>query len=402
MSGRPAALLLLAGLAHASAPDLFGYGARAEALAGAATSSASGHAAVLHNAGALAFDTRPTFSVGYQRAELALTLNDADHDARAATATFLGFGLPLPFGGFLKDRIALGAAFVIPTNSVLVADVPRPDEPRFVLVEARAQTVSLSGALAVRITEWLGVGAGFLALSELEGAIDVAPNQEGRIGSQARDQLVAAYAPLVGMQLNLPWTLRFGAEWRDESSARFTLPITADLGEGFTIPVPTLNVVGVAQYDPMHVAAELSGRAAGILLAGGATWKRWSAFPNPIEYTAVPADYPAQPEPDFEDTVELRLGAERPFEVGPTVLTARAGYQYAPTPAPEQAGLHSYLDSDRHLVAAGFGVAWSRLRFDAALQWHHLAERTHTKADGAELVHSGDIYGFSLEAGIEL
>ncbi len=398
---RPLLLLLMPALALASAPDLFGYGARSQGMAGAVMSSARGHAAVHHNPGLLGFEEKAGFAFGYQYAQPQLKLNGDEREARAATATFIGFDLPLPLGGFMARRLTLGTAFVIPTNSVLVADVPRPGDPRFSLVENRAQTVSLQGAIGLRVTDWLGLGAGFIALSELQGAIDVAPNAEGRIGSQARDQLVADYAPVVGLHLRFAeWLV--GLTWRGESKAEFELPITAELGDSFPLPIPELRILGVAQYDPQQLGVEVSSQPLPWLrVALGGSWKLWSAYPNPIEYTAVPEDFPEQSQPGFEDTFELRLGAEFPLEVGPFGLEPRLGYQFAPSPAPEQTGAQNKLVSDRHLSSLGLGWRWTRLRAEVALQWHHLPERSHQKSEGT-VKHSGNIFGAAFELGVEL
>lgn len=409
-------LLLAAALpAGASAPDLFGYGARAQALAGAIVSAARGHAAVHANPAGLAFGDRPGVAFGYQAAAFDLTLDGAPHPARDATATFIGFDLPLPLGGPLADRIALGGGFVIPTNSVLVADIPRPGDPQFALVENRAQTVSLQAALGVRLLDGLAIGAGFIALSALDGAIDVAPNAEGRIGSQARDQLVADYAPVFGLEARLPLDLALGLAWHGESAARFVLPITADLGDRFPLPVPTLQVEGVAQYDPRALAAELSWTPGDWRLAAGGTWKQWSRYPTPIVYTAVPPDFPAQPAPGFDDAIEWRAGLEWTPTLDALTFAARAGYQLAPSPAPEQTGLHTLLDSDRHTLALGGGLRWQRLRLDIALQWHLLEARTHHKDPDAIIAagydpedrparrrHDGHILAGALEIGVEL
>lgn len=403
------------GTAHASAPELFGYGARAQGLAGAVVSDARGHGAVHANPAGLAFETVPSVALGYQFARLDLTLDGADHAARDATATLIGFDLPLPLGGPLAERIALGGGFVIPTNSVLVADIPRPGAPQFVLVENRAQTVSLQAAIGVRLLDGLSIGAGFIALSALDGAIDVAPNAEGRIGSQARDQLVADYAPVFGLQARLPADLAVGLTWRGASAARFFLPITADLGERFPLPVPTLQIEGVAQYDPAALGYEVGWRRGDLRLALGGAWTRWSAYPVPIVYTAVPEDFPPQPTPDFDDVLEWRGGVEYAPRVDEIELAARAGYRLSPTPAPEQSGLHSLLDSDRHSVTLGGGVGWRGLRLDVALQWHLLTARSHRKdpaaieASGydpeeqpASLSHEGQIFGGVVELGIDL
>lgn len=411
-------LLMWPALAGASAPDLFGYGARGQALAGATISSPEGHAAVYYNPAALAFDRTPSIAIGYQFATLDLTLDGAPHPARDATATIIGFDLPLPLGGPLTDRISLGGAFVIPTNSVLVADIPRPGDPTFALVSNRAQTVTLQAAVGVQPVDGLAIGAGFIALSALDGAIDVAPNAEGRIGSQARDQLVADYAPVLSVALRLPATLTAGAVWRGVSQARFYLPITADLGTSFPLPVPTLQIEGVAQYDPEQLGFEVAGAPLdGLRLAAGGTFKRWSRFPIPIVYTAVPEGSPAQPPPEFDDAWEARAAAEWTGDAGPATWAGRLGYQLAWSPAPEQTGLHNHLDSDRHLLALGGGLRWQGLRLDVALQWHLMAKRRHTKDPeqitaagydpethpGAEgLRHDGQIIGAAIELGVDL
>lgn len=410
-----AATLCLALPAHASAPDLFGYGARSQALAGATVSDTRGHAAVYANPAGLAFERQTSVALGYQFTTLDLTLDGQAADARDATATMIGFDLPLPLGGWLEDRLALGAGFVIPTNSVLVADIPRPGDPDFVLVGNRAQTVSLQAALGVRIIDGLALGVGFIALSALDGAIDVAPNAEGRIGSQARDQLIADYSPIVGLMARLPAGFAVGAVWRAESAARFVLPITADLGGSFPLPIPTLQIEGVAQYDPERIDGELSWKSATWRAAAGASFARWSAYPIPIVYTAVPEDFPAQPTPDFEDIVEYRAGLEFTPTVGDAGLAARAGYRFAPTPTPEQTGLYSLLDSDRHLLTLGGGVEGWGLRLDIALQWHLMAERSHTKDadairatgyDPADMAtghtHDGQAFGAAIELGFDL
>lgn len=403
--------------AAASVPDLFGYGARGQALAGAIVSDPRDHAAVYYNPAALAFEARPGVAFGYQFASFDLRVDDAAQPTRDATATVIGFDLPLPLGGPLAERIAIGGGFVIPTNSVLVADIPRPGDPTFALVANRAQTVTLQAAIGVRPLDDLAIGVGFIALSALDGAIDVAPNAEGRIGSQARDQLVADYAPVFALAARLPAGLALGAVWRGESAARFELPITANLGERFPLPIPTLRIEGVAQYDPAQLTGEIGWRRADLRLAAGVSFKRWSAFEAPIAYTAVPAGFPPQPGPGYDDAFEYRGGVEWTPSTEALRFAARAGYQFAASPAPEQRGLHALLDSDRHLVALGGGVSWDRLRLDVAVQWHHLVERSHRKDPAAiaaagydpedhpgmpSLSHRGEIVGFAVELGVEL
>lgn len=393
--------------ATASMLDLFGYGARGLALAGAAATTAEGHAAVYYNPAGLGFERHRTFSLGYQHAVFDLSYNGTAADAEDAPATLIGMAIPLPLRGAMADRLTLGAAFVIPFGTVLLAQVPRPGEPSFVLLESRAQTVSLQLGLGLRLTDALSVGGGFIALAELGGGIEVAPNETGRIGSTVRDELLADYAPTAGVLVRPGRGVSAALVFRGESKATFSLPLDADLGESFPLPVPRLDITGVAQYDPRQVAFEFSGTPPGlpVVVAAGATWKQWSGFPNPIVFTAArPNDLP-QPAPGFADTWVARVGAEATFlEDTALRVQPRLGYAFEPTPAPPQTGFHAYLDNDRHIVAAGVGLSWRALRLDLGGQWHHLMLRTERRASGepATWRHGGDILAWGAELGVHL
>lgn len=392
--------------ARGSALDLFGYGARGLSMAGAAATTAEGHAAVYYNPGALGFERHRTFSLGYQHAIFDLNANGEPADAPGAPALLIGMGIPLPLGGFMAERLTLGAAFVIPFGTVLLAQVPRPGEASFALLESRAQTVSLQLGAGLRLTDGLSIGAGFIALAELGGGIKVAPNETGRIGSTVRDELLADYAPTGGVLARFSEDVAAALVFRGESKATFSLPLDANLGESFPLPVPELDITGVAQYDPRQLAFELSGRPPGlpVRVAGGATWKQWSDYPNAIVFTAVrPGDAP-QPEPAFRDTWVPRMGAEATFDVGELRLMPRAGYAFEPSPVPLQTGFHTTLDNNRHIVGLGVGLAWSTLRLDVGGQWQNLPMRVDRKATGERTAyrHAGDIFAWGVDLGVHL
>lgn len=400
-----AAALLSGGVAQASVLDLFGYGARGMALSGAAATTAEGHAAVYWNPGALGFEEGRSFSLGYQHAVFDLRYQGLEAETRPAPSALIGFGIPLPLGGFLERRLTLGAAFVIPFGSVLVADVPRPGEPSFVLLENRAQTVSLQLGMGLRLCDSFAVGGGFIALAELGGGIKVAPNETGRIGSTVHDELLADYAPTVGALAKLGRHSRAALVFRGESKASFHLPLETNLGETVPLPIPELDITGVAQFDPRQVAFELSGAPPGtelVTVAAGATWKQWSRYPNPIVFTAVRPEDPPQPAPGFADTIVPRVGAEARVSAAEVTLRPRLGYAYEPSPVPPQVGFHNYLDNTRHIVGLGLGIAWTQLQLDLGFQWHHLMGRTETKADGTSLKHVGDILAWGAEIGVHL
>lgn len=374
-------------------------------MGNAISSTATGFESVYYNPAGLAFDTAPSFAVGYQTAAFDLSINGEDLDTLSAPILNIGFAVPIPFGGALKDRIALGLGFAIPQNSILITDLEKPGEPTFVLVANRAQTVSIMASLAVRITDWLSIGGGIIALAELEGAIDVAPNEAGTLATSVRDELFASFAPILGAMIRPADGVALALTYRGESAARFDLPITADLGEAFTIPLPELTVQGVAQYDPAEVALEVSFHPIKPLLVSVAgVWQEWSGFELPVQYAAVPDNYPAQPSPNFSDTVSLRIGTELDLEIDNTWrVLPRAGYMWEPSPVPEQTGLHSYVDGERHVVTVGASIRWNDVRLDLFGQAHLIGEAVSTKTRGTSTLRGqGTVLVGGLEVGLIL
>ncbi len=395
---------------RANGPDLFGFGARAQAMAGSIGAVAEGFECVYHNPAGLGFDRRPSFTLGYRDAAFDLRLDGARQDVRDAPALTLGFGMPLPLGGALRDRLSLGLGFVIPRGSILIADLPAPGTPSFALLESRAQTVSIQASLAVRLTDWLSLGVGTLALAALEGDIRVEPNAAGRIGSKVRDELIADYALVTGLMARPHRTVSVGLVYRGVSRADFDLPITADLGSQFPVPLPRIAVTGTAQFAPEEVSLDVAwSPLPEIVWTAGAAWERWSAWPLPLAYSAVPADYPPQPAPGFSDVLVLRTGLEGRLVLGPeTRVLPRFGFAFAPTPTPAQTGFHSMLDNDRAIYGAGLGLHHAGLRLDFAVQYQSLSDRVHVKAPAADgtpgptLMTGGHIVSGAIELGVTL
>jgi long-chain fatty acid transport protein len=395
--------------ADASSQDLFGVGARGAAMGGAVVSSVTGAASLYYNPAGLMVTRENRFTLGYQRADYWLQLNGGDYDVDSADNFLLGISFPLPLGGFMTERLALGIKFVLPIASVLLARLPPPEQPTFVIVEGRPRTVGLHIGMALRLFDWLYFGGGVVALSELEGGLAVSPNDTGTLGTVVRDELVADYAPILGLLVQPHDDVSIGLAFHDVSQAIFTFPITADLGPDFPIDVPLLNVSGIAQYDPLQISADVTiSPIEGLSVAAGVSFKAWSAFVNPIENTTEAV--PPQDPPEFEDIVVLRLGAELVDEFDEATLAYRLGIFLEPSPVPEQVGNSNFLDSDRIGLSAGFGLVWSGVTADVSFQFQTAGERDHIKDEAGvrdpenaglpNISHSGDILSTAFEIGV--
>jgi len=408
LMGVVAIFLLASPGARAGAVDLFGFGARGTSMGGAVATTSEGFEAVYYNPAALTLTADLSFNLGIQGGSFDLAINEQKSDVRDAPALTIGFGLPVPFGGWLKERISLGFGFVIPQSSVLIADIPRPGEPSFTLLETRAQAVAIQAAIGVRLSDVVSVGVGILALGELDGGVDVKPKDDGSLGSTVKSELVAAYSYSAGLLVRPADWFRASLSLRSVSYARFVYPMNVSLGEDFPLPIPPLNIEGLAQYEPASMNVECSFLLhPDLLMAVGLTWKAWSEFPNVVEYTAASPTTSAQPAPGFHDTLVARLGVEGVVSMGDVSVRPRLGLIYEPTPAAKVQEFHSYLDNDRWVGSLGLEVRWTFLQLGLSGQWHHLVERSLTKDASAEdgpisLRHGGDMFFWLLELGVRL
>jgi long-chain fatty acid transport protein len=419
--------------AHASPEDIFGYGPRASAMGGTSTSTSDDYEATYGN---------PALLSRIRRARLVLGLTGATFDLHAdgpglpgrisvlpAVGSVIGVDLPLPFGGILEKRLALGFAFYTPSDVIIRGRILYPETPQFPLLPDRAQSLAIRAGLGVDLGYGIRVGAGFGALAEIVGTVLVATDATGRVGSRVEDQLIAAYAPVLGASFEhalLGGTIRGGLVFRGALDARFSIDIDATKLSSINIPV--FNIAGLAQYDPLSVAGEVSWENARWRLAAGLTYKRWSAYPGLIEPTIrCPADAPdcgsLQPvKLDLHDTVVPRVGVEHVLPLSRTASAAvRGGYFFEMTPTPANLPQSQrwdvpsralvpvptrFFDASRHVLTAGFGVKITKpllLTADTYAQLHVLQPRTVTlEAGDGGATSTADLSGVVVATGIVL
>lgn len=362
---------------------MFGMGARSAGMAATGAADAEGYEATYANPAGLVGPTNRRLTVGYVHAGYRLNLDGMHRPVDTTDGLILGADLPLPFGGVLKDRVALGLGFYFPFGVVNRARAPFPDEPRLALLDNRTQVVSVLVAGGFRLHERVDVGVGVLALAALVGNINIA-ELGGRITTVAEEQLTTSFAPIVGVRVRaLPW-LRLGAVFRGESKSTYDIEITNSLGAALPLTLPTLRIAGTAQYDPMQAALEAAfAPLRWLTVDAGVTWKHWSGFDLPTQNATLGA--PPQPPPGFHDTAVPRVAVELTRRWRQLTLQGRAGYFF------EWSGANGpvLLDADRHVVTFGAGATWATrlttLQLDAFVQWHHLQPNARVSGDFASL-----------------
>lgn len=397
-----ASLIAPAG-ARASSEDVFGYGPRSAAMGATSAADGQGYEAVYGNPALLSLSHQRALSLGFVGARFDLRAGEPI-PYEPLRGSVIGATLPVPFGGALKDRVALGLAFFTPLDLIVRGRILYPETPQFLIAD-RTQTVAVQAGVGVDLGHHLRVGAGFAALAALTGSVIVATDSSGRVGTVVEDTLVASYGPIIGASYEIGDAYRIGLTFRGELVGRFNVVIEVkDLGG---ITVPPLNISGVAQYDPWQIALEAARVKGPWHVAVGATFKHWSAYPGPVEATVRCPDVdPATGEPldscgalvpapvNYSDTVVPRVGVERAFSLARGVSArARAGYFFEPSPAPAQTSEANLFDNSRSVLSLGYGLElgdpWPSINLDIFGQLHVLHAQTHTKAAGVPAENPG-------------
>jgi long-chain fatty acid transport protein len=396
-------VLLLARVAEASPLQMFGIGGDSPARAGTGVADAVGFDGVYLNPAGLAGARGRRLSVGTLLGTF--QLQGVERTVDAAIGVEVGIAFPVPFGGAWKDRFGFALGFYIPSQLLNKARAPRPGTPFYALLENRAQTVGLSAGFGVKLSPRWWAGLSVLSLAALKGHIHVASDPAGRFTSTSEEQLITDMAPILGVRWLQSQRLNLGLTLRASSQSAYDILVTNELGEVLPVALPELRFAGVAQYDPLTLAAEAAWRPAPAwTLSAQLAWEDWSRFPLPTENPVV--GMPAQAPTGYHDVVIPRLGATW-THAGAYEWHLRGGYFFAWSPAPEMTGQQALLDNHRHVFSLGVGLAapGKQLPFhlDAWLQWHALVPRHNDRPEGEPDVDtSGSIFAGGLMLGVDL
>lgn len=385
--------------AQASLPELLSLGPRSSAMAGTGVSVADDWEATYQNPAGLA-QSQTKLSLGFVYGGYRLRIDDAPQDLTHPAGIQIGASVPLPLGGILKDRVGIGLGLYLPAGVVNRVAVPYPEVPRAVLLDSRTEVVSVLVGLGIRLPWGLRIGGGVLALAALVGDIIIRPDGTGRITTISEEQLTVDYAPIVGAR----WSpqserVQLGLTFRGASRSSYLLRLHTELGDAIPLGLPLISFAGIAQYDPLQLAAESSVRLSPHLqLVGQLVWKKWSDYRYPIEPATV--DSPPLPKPGFHDTVVPRVAVEYVAPTPPAVrLTLRGGYffEWTPTPTqpPDDDG-KNLVDASRHALCIGLGLSLTgKVPLDI-----DLFGQAHLLAPGARL--GGQLFVGGATLGVRL
>jgi long-chain fatty acid transport protein len=390
---------LAAAPAHATPQDLFGLGARSPALGMTGVSWSDNWEAVYTNPAGLARVRSREIAIGLGGGTYQLTLDNTRFPVEPPRGMTIGFQLPLPFGDVLQDRLVLAGGFYTPANVLLRGRVDYAEVPQWSVVD-RAASLTVDVALGINLADvvpGLRLGIGITALANVVGDLTVRLDETNSFQSIVETQLLTSFSPVVGAALDQSnWGL--GIVYRHEVRSEMNLHIRV---EDLPVPLPTLTIGALVQYDPASLAIEgYYLPDPNVRIALNATMHLWSFYPGPYRPTSDGSYLP--PAPGFHDTISPRISIEGTIHSGGADLVLRAGYALELSPSPgaywgvernSDGSAHMngmsvvgrplrILDNDRHIITAGFGIGYTfggneRLHLDFWGQLHAMPDRSH-------------------------
>jgi long-chain fatty acid transport protein len=369
-------------LADSGAAD--GESARAAALGDAVVGRAGDTSAIYFNPAGIADIDRTTITIlghaGYYHLDYARTAERTTSSERGIGGYGISLVAPLPGPEWLR-RFHIGAAIHVPSSGIIsIEDPTRADLPNAPMYEARLERTAATFALGVALPGNIDLGIGVTVAPSLIAPTFVsydaqrgATVDEGVVVRLDRDAQFGG-AVLIGARWAPVPQFAVGLAYRQGVALRAAGPV--HLSAGSILANDPLDFVDHFSVDEVaiglafHLLPEFS-------VSTDMTWQSWSSF-RTLRNTL--------PSPGFHDTVSLRAGAEYVVDHWAAL---RLGYAFEPTPVPNQIGLTSYLDADRHILSGGFGIdleplTHTPLHIDLYVRAHVLGGISFTK-DAAQL-----------------
>lgn len=382
-----AAVLLAAAPAAANPVEIFGFGSRHAAHAGAGVASVDDMAATWMNPAGLAAGRR-TLTTGGLGSVSNLQINDRRTTLEEPAGGLFGVTLPAPLGGPLAGRIGLGVGMFVLPDAIARIAARFPDEPFYPYYQGRSERLVIVPGLGVRITDKIAVGLAANFLAGLGGGIEAGEGPTRALDARVDETVPSVARLILGATWQVHPQLRLGLVARQRFEVPFaTVAETEVAGE----PID-LDLSASGQFSPHQVALGASWLPVGGAVHVDLGYARWSTYPGPFVAvkSALPlvgplaAELPAVP---WKDTFSARLAGDVALT---DALTLRGGYGFETSPVPsQQPGTTNLLDGPKHTIGAGLGVHWKQGARPIALELHAQAQLVGARTLRKTLITEG-------------
>ncbi len=404
-------------VAQANPLDSFGFGDRGTALAGAMDASADGLSAAAYNPASATSARHVTLGAGYTFAVPDIHINASRTSItqiHAATGA-----LVLPWQIHRNWRAAFAGALFVPLNGLTHIWLRPATEPQAVMWDNRNHRIASQAVVGLDYRSIIALGIGLSAFGGIAGNgmdLDV-HTLPGRTQASTNLQIDVPWriAPIAGIMFRPVSQLRLALRYIDE------IALDADIYAESYVHIPGTSIEGdtivraegLDFFSPRSLSMAASIDIDQWTVSAQLAWQQWSR----VRQISSDVDLQIQlgididtinfvtPDPNWHDTWIPRLGLEYHMsDVHGRTLDLRWGYAYVPSPVPDQTGLTSFADADRHVIATGIAVGFPvqtwRWSLGIALQAHVLQSRDTIKDSelgvGEDFRLSGAVYNANV------
>ena len=371
-------MLVAAAPAHANPIEVFGLTSQRAGQANTGVASADDASALYYDPAGLVASPGGELVVGTLGAYSHLGINGVSATLSDPYGFQLAVRAPLPLGGALADRFAVGVGLHLLPKHVARIIAPAPDEPFYPYYGDRLSRVVVLPGAAVRLGNGLSIGGAVNVLAGLSGSIYATEGATRAIDARVDERVPTVARAIAGVHWQLSESLRLGAVYRQ----RFEIPFETTAQTMVAGEPIDLDLRASGQFTPHQVALGIGWTAESLGAALDIGWAKWSDYPGPFVRVdsrlplvgPVPGQTPRVP---FENAISVRAGIESLTDHGPVY---RGGYGFESSPVPKnQSGVTNLLDGTKHTVAFGGGYVWKALRVDAHVQVQLVTTRRSAK-----------------------
>jgi len=374
--------------------DTYGFDAQSLAMAGARSAGADNLSALYYNPAGLGQVEGHAVGLSYLYTNANLDVSGAttpvpdDKDLRGGTVIIsLGWNINQLINVKRPATFAFGLSMKDDGTMVQLEDLEETEFTYIKYGSALSRSVIYMGLGVQAIDNLLSIGLGAHAMIGGEVAATMTMDAEDLSTTQEvipteqnfwMKMEMKPY-PIVGVKLTPTKDLSLGVTYREGIEVKLD-PFLADIA--LTLGTHAAHIKAytaiLSFWHPTTYQAGAAYSLEDFTVEGDINYERWSDFEM-----SVPREL-RRLTPDLDDILSYRLGLEYRL----TNMKLWAGYQYTPTPLPEDMNGAHYLDADRHIFGLGIGTSrtdrWKLLPkpldISLAIQDKYLPKKTFRSA----------------------
>ena len=357
---------------RANSAEMFGLGSRWAGMGDAAVGLADDFSAAFYNPANLALAKKGSLSFGVLGYGARLKLGKVTAGIEHPLEAQLGVHFPVPFKGWMKDKLWVAIAFsshqdiVARLRGYMASDVFYP------YYDNRTQRLLLIPALSFRAMDHplygrLSFGLGFNSLAGLAGMVVGREGPSRSVEARVEERLFSIIRLVAGMSYEKSG-FRVGMAYRQEMK----VPVTTGSFNYIAGTDLDLDIAADTLFDPHTFVLGASWSSTGkkgVVTSVGLElgYALWRLYKGP--YVAVDSYLPLVgelkgdlPDIQFKDSLAVRAGVEHWFTLPKTMrLALRGGVGFETSPVPMQHGRTNMLDGHKLALSLGFGLDLGRV-----------------------------------------